>query len=256
MTNQPERLLEGGDDVEVALLRSAQPDAPSGDCMRKTMMALGLTSGMAAAASAAAGASMPPAAAAAASKGGIAALLSGVTVKWIGVAGITGLITWGAVTQLSDDEPPTPPPAPVAQVAPAEAPEQPRPEPAAPTTAAPADAAPVEEAPTEEPEEIDEPKPTPRATVAPVAPKKSKPSLSEEVAALDKARKAMDEDPEAALAELDKVQGGVLAQEAQVLKIEALARAGKKDQAKAAAGAFLAKHPNSPLAPRVKRAIQ
>ena len=49
------------------------------------------------------------------------------------------------------------------------------------------------------------------------------------VAALDKARKAMDEDPDAALAALEDYdkgfKGGVLSQEAEVLKIEALARA-------------------------------
>lgn len=265
MNDQPQRLLEGGDDMEVALLRSAKPDAPSGDCMRKTMMALGLTSGVAAAASAATAASMPPAAAAA-TKGGIAALLSGVTVKWIGVAGVAGLITWGAVTQLQEDPPPEPQTA--AAATPAEhreteretAPSQRR---TAPSQAAPADAV-AEVAPEEEPDApVVDPPPTQGHAARPTnepspanQPKAAKPTLSDEVAALDKARKAMDEDPEAALAELDKVQGGVLAQEADVLRIEALARAGKKDQAKAAASAFLAKHPNSPLASRVRRAIQ
>jgi hypothetical protein len=304
---EPERLLSGsGDDVEVALLRSAEPDAPSGRCVQRTLLALGLGSGITAAASSAtaasaaattasssvapaatassataaatagavAKASIPPAAQAAgtaATGGALTGLFGSVTVKWIGIAGVAGLVTWGAATQLgtgpgpegaerrsdttqtqaaqAEDDTPTD----AAEPAPVAPPH--RPTDAAPPEAVP-DAAP-EPAPVALPPQQTTKHPVPAAASAPST-RKRKPSLSEEVAALDAARKAMDEDPEKALSELEKYEGyegGVLAQEAEVLKIEALARAGKKKQAKSAAAAFLAQYPSSPLAPRVRRAV-
>ena len=70
---------------------------------------------------------------------------------------------------------------------------------------------------------------------------------------------AIDEDPEEALAELEayrrKFSGGALAQEAEVLRIESLARSGRDDQARQAATAFLRAHPDSPLAARVQTVL-
>ncbi len=297
---EPERLLGGsGDDVEVALLGSAQSDTPSNRCVRRTLLALGLGAGVTAVSSAAtatvatgvvatkAGASLPPAAVAA-SQAGIAVL-----VKWVGIASVAGLVTWGATTQLAsrDTEVAQRPNTPLHDS------EQHRPTPAAPrlprarptraaprTSVAPVAATPLttssDTLPVETPEanarataapETRKPagaqKPPARAATQPKSaiPQASAPpqptrSLGEEVAALDRARAAMNDDPDAALAALDDYdkgfEGGVLAQEAAVLKIEALARAGKKQRAKAAAGRFLARHPNSPLVGRVKRATR
>jgi outer membrane protein assembly factor BamD (BamD/ComL family) len=46
---------------------------------------------------------------------------------------------------------------------------------------------------------------------------------------------------------------GVLKLEAEVLRIDALARSGRLAQAQARAASFLARHPNSVLAARVRR---
>lgn len=289
---EPERLLGGsGDDVEVALLRSALPDRPSRKAMRTTLLALGVGSGVTAATSTASAAtagtmaaaksssvtalaaaktaaSIPPAAAAA-SQAGIAVL-----VKWVGIAGIAAFATWGAVSQLpandapqeNQAEPMVPPPlAAPPLAAPPEAPPSP---PVAEVTAETVAAAPAEcregcvpPAPTSD--EAAPPKiVAPRiATGAVVPPSTAKPpSLGDEVALLDRAQKHMEDDPEAALAALEAYRegfkGGVLAQESELLRIDALSRSGKHQQARAAAAAFLAQHPKSPLAGRVRKLLE
>ena len=52
-----------------------------------------------------------------------------------------------------------------------------------------------------------------------------------------------------------KFGDGMLAQEAKVMRIESLQRAGKHEQARAAAQQFLAQHPSSPLAPRARKVL-
>jgi outer membrane protein assembly factor BamD (BamD/ComL family) len=87
-----------------------------------------------------------------------------------------------------------------------------------------------------------------------------KPQLSAEVAALDKAQRALragDGDAAArALTRYEQQFGkGRLADEAQVLQIETLALHGDKAAARARARAFLASHPDSPYASRLRALV-
>jgi hypothetical protein len=251
----PQRLLSGGgDEVELALLASARADAPSQEALKRAMLAVGIGGSLAAAATVAsaaavAKASMPPAAAAAAASKSSLVLL----VKWVGIAALGGLAGWGVVHELT----PAPQSLALAPVS-DDAARRDFAFDKAPTS--PPQAGPAVAGPTEDPATSalagDEGHVAPEAsrTKAPAAPRK--PTLADEVAALDKARKAMDDDPEAALAAVESYEkgfkGGVLAEEAEMLRVESLARAGKKEEARAAAAAFLARYPKSAHAARIR----
>jgi TolA-binding protein len=82
-------------------------------------------------------------------------------------------------------------------------------------------------------------------------------TLTEEVAALDAARRALTAgDARRALAQLDRydseLQGARLRSEAMLLRSEALAADGRKAAAVELAREFLATYPNSPLADRAR----
>jgi len=82
-------------------------------------------------------------------------------------------------------------------------------------------------------------------------------ALAAELGALDMARARLASgDPNGALAKLDDYARayprGRLVLEAEVVRIDALSRAGQRDQAKKRAEAFLRRHPNSVLAARVR----
>jgi len=265
---EPQRIIDGaGDDIEAVLLRSAGADAPTDQGMKRTLVALGLgaatatvTTAASAAATAKAGASLPPAASVATSTG------IPVLVKWLGIAVIGGLAGWGVVEQTRQTNPPGSvesalAPSELDISMPADAPE--------PVVAAPAAAAPDEAAEAVEPAPAAEPQRSAARVVAPVrptgaetagtAPRDSASALTDEIAALDKARKQMAGDPQAALSAIDAYKSnfrdGVLAQEAEVLRIESMVAAGKSAAAKAAAAAFLARHPSSPAAQRVRSLV-
>lgn len=94
------------------------------------------------------------------------------------------------------------------------------------------------------------PKPRPAAT-APL-------SLEQETQALERARTSLQAgDPGGALAELDAygkaASGGALALEATLLRIQALASAGRTSEASELARRFVAANPNSPLVDRARR---
>lgn len=253
--SDPRRMLEaaGTDELAVELLRAGRAEEPSSRARRRAMTAAGAASAaaatMAAATTAAAAdASLPPVAA----KAGVSA--AGLVVKWIGIAAVGGLGLWGA-WQLA--EPPSPsgslvvalttPIADLDEVAGVDRT----------TRSAEAMGPPVREAPESPPVQEDVPTAARSAPVA--AAPRHRGELVDEVAAIDRARTAMDEDPEAALAELEAYRrefaGGALAQEAEVLRIESLARSGRADQARQAASAFLTSHPRSPLATRVRTVL-
>lgn len=85
--------------------------------------------------------------------------------------------------------------------------------------------------------------------------------LREENQLLGDARSALrGGDPAEALKKLDAAGGrfpdGVLAQEREVLAIEALAKSGQRSAASARASAFLAAHPTSPHATKVRSFVQ
>jgi hypothetical protein len=108
----------------------------------------------------------------------------------------------------------------------------------------------------------------PRATVseAPALPEQpaisaktesKSPALADELAALDRARARLSSgDASGALGKLDEYARmyprGRLVLEAEVLRIDALAKSGRRDAARKRAESFLSRHPNSVLASRVR----
>lgn len=89
------------------------------------------------------------------------------------------------------------------------------------------------------------------------APVRTPPSLDQELASMQRARAALGRgDPSAALAELDQFGRGPgwrqLAVEARLLRIEALARAGRADEARNLARRFVEQNPNNPLVDRAR----
>jgi hypothetical protein len=97
------------------------------------------------------------------------------------------------------------------------------------------------------------PPPAPASTSA----KPSATSLTDEVAAIDAARATLDRgDAKGCLAKLDAYQHafprGSLWQEATVMRIEALLRAGDRRGARALADRFFARNPSSPYSARIR----
>lgn len=98
------------------------------------------------------------------------------------------------------------------------------------------------------------------ATAAPMredGPRPAASSVDAELALLERAKESLDRRrPAAALATVAEYEQrhphGVLAIEAQVIRIEALAQAGRVQEASSAAHAFLAAHPNTVQAARVR----
>jgi hypothetical protein len=208
---------------ELELLELAKGDKPSTASRARIVGALGV------------GAALATTTAAAASGGGIS-----LAAKIAGAALILGAGTFG-VYRYTHDEPV---------------------EPASVAVSVTASALPTREVvatapkPTVEsarPVESAKVEPRPRAVVsAPV----SSGSLAKELAALERARKALaTESPDRALAELDKYEKrfpkGELASERTVLQVQALLARGKRGEAVALANQFAAAHPDSPYARRV-----
>jgi hypothetical protein len=234
--NEPERLSDHGSDLELSLLRSGRADTPPPASRRRTLIALGLA-GSAAATTTAASAT---AVGAGASAGTAIAVSSGTVamVKWIlgGVlAGILTVSTFAIVEQRSEKA--------RVESAPIAAP---RPE---------ATAAQIAPLPPRAlaPPPVDPAPPTP--TTAPPPPRAA--SLSDEIAALDAANKALATgDAAGALRAADdhdrRFPGGVLGPEATVVRIEALALRGDREAATRMARAFLDAHPASPHAKHLR----
>ncbi len=88
---------------------------------------------------------------------------------------------------------------------------------------------------------------------------RDEPKLAEEVAALDRARQMVPLHPEAAIELLDAYDRsfphGDLAPEALVLRIDALVRSGRSAAGEALGAAYLAQHPRSPHAQRIRAMI-
>jgi hypothetical protein len=225
--NEPRRLVEDNPTgLERKLLTAGAAYRSSGAARRKTLAALGLVGTAAASAGVAAASS---------SLLGKAGLSKLVTASVLGVAVLTplGIVAWNEVS--------TVPARPVASV----------------VRAVPAPHKAIEKAPlpplvTEPPIETPaiEP-PQPRADTRAGA-------LSAELGVLDAARAKLGSgDPRGALAILDDYARtyprGRLGVEAEVLRIDALSRAGDKTAVRKRAEAFLKRHPKSVLAARVRR---
>jgi outer membrane protein assembly factor BamD (BamD/ComL family) len=85
-------------------------------------------------------------------------------------------------------------------------------------------------------------------------------ALADELRTLEAARAALlSGDARSALRQLDEhdrtYAAGVFAEEGRVLRIDALLRAGNRPAAEALARAFLAKHPTSAHAPRLRAMV-
>jgi hypothetical protein len=80
--------------------------------------------------------------------------------------------------------------------------------------------------------------------------------LEAELALIETARRQLAGAPRGALATLDEYgrafPGGVLGEEAEILRLSALAASGANVEAAARAAAFVAAHPRSPLAARAR----
>jgi hypothetical protein len=238
--SDPKRLLEENtDEFENELLRSVRADVMTDRNRQRIMAGIGLaTAGLTA--------STAAASTGAAVKAGFFKGVSAATVKWIAICSVAALVPTGVWVARSHRT------VSLATVTAAAAPDTaPAPRVAAtpsPTieTAAPA----VEPAP--------DPKPAPVAQPAPAALSNT---LADEVAALEVARAALRaHDPSGAIVALDRYKSrfpaGKLAQEATVVRIEALNQRGDRAAAAVLGDRFLAAHPNSPYADRVRAAAK
>lgn len=241
--SEPRRLsLETDDETERMLLRAGRPRAPRGARERAWVAASGAL------------ASSGLAAGSAAAKAGAV-----VGVKLIAVMGITGLAAVGGAIALQQRHETS-----VAARAPESAPAVVR---RAPTVVAKPPLVPP--AVTPAPVASVDVEPPPVASVVVVAPsRKAAPpapapsesvasSVPTELAALQQARAALASgDAPQALELLDaygaRFPHGAMAQEATVVRIEALVRAGDRDAAHRAADAFLGAYPQSPYADRIR----
>ena len=89
-----ERLRQAGTELEKGLLTAGRDEAPSGEAVDRTLVALGIG-----AAAAGAGAAIGSAlSGSAAVKAGGATSLIGLTLKWLGVGAVGGILAMGAVT--------------------------------------------------------------------------------------------------------------------------------------------------------------
>lgn len=271
---EPRRLKDkyaGG--FEGALLRSARADAPSARARGRAFVALGVGGAVA---------GVPAATTAATGAAGAKTLASVglfAAVKWGGIGLAVGALTVGGIRQAPRlFHGPAETRASAAAIA----------KPPAPTdhheNIAPSIETEAELAPVLEPAlaQTAVPEPAPRALTAPdsraaASPPESahaalpvskaalpidaiqEPQLAEEVAALDRARRLVANNPARALGLLDEYEPrfphGNLAPEALVLRIEALVRAGDRARAETLASSFLAGHPRSPHAKRIRTVL-
>jgi hypothetical protein len=230
--NDPRRLLdEGGTGFESKLLRAGRTDAPAPHNRKRIAAALGVGS-VFAASTVATGASATGKTWLGLATAGAVRLAAGVTAGALAIYGGARVLTPEAAT-------PSEKPA-VTRSRPAPAP-SPK-EHAAPTAPAPAPA---------ETAELAVRRPAPAAPAD---------TLSEELAVLDQARRALAKrDHAGALARLDEYARRFprrhLSSEATVLRIETLVKSGDTAQATKLGKDFLARQPNGPYAKRVSSLI-
>jgi hypothetical protein len=266
--SEPRRLLEDGEsEFERSLLRSAKHDAPSPALRHKTLVAFGLGTGVASAAATATATATAMATATAATA--TAARLA--LLKWIGFGVMSGVLTVAAVAVTHSSSAPPVRASAGALLAPVEAPVK--------------GAAPVSaEAPTLDPAKLPAPSSEARAPelgVPPVAVEASRSvepdkrsdgprpaasvepprsTLADELATLDVAREAIAAgDASRAFQALDRhdraFPRALLGPEATVLRVEAMVLRGDRTGAASLGTAFLAAHPRSPHASRIRSLI-
>jgi hypothetical protein len=252
MTDVSDETLPEWTDEELAVLRSADDDAPPKRSLSATLAAVGVGGALASGAAAAKGASL----AATTGSGMAAAKWTSfiAATKWIGVVAVSGAVVGGGVVLVQRTE---------KTRATAAASKRGHVSaghgavPGEPVAASPPEPV-VQETPA--PATVEEPETTnPSSARAPSV--RSQPDISLEISALDAARSALRSGRTGeALAALDRydagyAKAGSLRVEATALRIEALLRSGKRARATSLANAFLARNPKSPYAARVRALI-
>jgi hypothetical protein len=241
VTNEPNRLRTDASDFERQLLEAAGSEVPPPELVLGMRQALGFGS-----------LSLPPAAAIGAKSSAVGWVSASVVVAVLGA----GAALW----QFSRAEPAPLSPRPALAAPTVEAPLAGAANPAA-GEAAPASAAPANEGPGAAAAAAAEASPSAaRAKAAVSSPSDAKRDLREEIELIDAARAAVARRaPDSALESLRRYftnyPRGAFTPEAQVLRIEALEQSGRHAQALPLANAFLARHPDSPLAERVERSV-
>lgn len=210
----------GATDLERRLLSAAAAERPSDEMTRRMGLALGFTAVAA------------PATAVIATKVAAAKSITG----WVAACTLAAAMTGGAVAIWRLSASPTPAPAHVTAAAAA-----------TPVASAP-DVAPQSPARTSHHASSRR-----RASAQPVSN-----DLRDEIALVDAARTALDDGaPARALVLLRRYAttypGGTFRPEVTVLRIEALAATGRRDEARAQARDFVARHPDGPLSERMAR---
>ncbi|HEX8793712.1 MAG TPA: outer membrane protein assembly factor BamD [Polyangiaceae bacterium] len=240
--SEPTRLsLETEDETEQLLLRAGRPHAPRAARERAWMAASGVLASSSLAA------------------GSVAAKVGSVIGgKAIAVIAFTGLAAMGGAMVLhqqhrASESAPVQPSAPVMVQRAPTAVAKPAPLP----SIAPAPVESVEAAPMASSSVTPPRAAAPAASVAPGPTESATSSVPSELAALQQARAALGAgDPARALSMLDaygaRFPHGAMAQEAVVLRIEALVRAGDRPAAQRAADAYLGANPQSPYVDRIR----
>ncbi|XXT15950.1 hypothetical protein WME94_37460 [Sorangium sp. So ce429] len=251
---EPRRLLEESDSpLERALLSAGASYSPSQETRAKTLAALGLA-GAAALSSAAAPAALSAAGTAAASSSLVAKLGWTKILVALSTVGALAGIPAGYLAWRGYHQPPTSAlgrfagsfPGPIARAMPSP-----------PPASVGAGAAPVEAGA----EEAAAPAPARSHSVSAAAKSSAeRAALQAELETLDAARATLSSgNAQGALSLLDAYTRehprGRLRLEAEVLRIDALAKSGRTDAAAQRAEAFLRRHPNSVLASRVRRYV-
>lgn len=246
---EPQRLRDKyAGDLEGELIRSARGDRPSRVARRRTLVAVGSASTIAA---------LPVTTTAAVGAKAVGLAGAALAAKWATVGLAVGVLTIGGVQQaprfFGNAARPVATAAPRATENPVPALEN---------------EGPAHEIITDEvaPVALARPRVADRAEVRPAAsPTSPAPAhidvhpellLADEIAILDEARRSIEKDPSQTLRVLDRYAQrfpqGDLAPEALVLRIEGLVRTARLDSAEALARAYLVQNPSSPHARRIR----
>lgn len=253
---EPQRLKDKhAGKLESALLGSAGRDAPLARARGRTLLALGLG---------ATAAGLPAATTAAAGAKTVASVALAAAAKWGGIGLAVGVLTMGALYEG---------PKLIGRPAASHSASAPRAAPSRSGIVSEVEGAPIPvtdtpPAPADAPAAVDEVAPQPRTapiargarrTVPPLVDNRGGLRLAEEVAALDGVRQITAIQPEEALRLLDEYDRrfpqGDLGPEALVLRIDALVHDGQRGAADALATDYLARHPGSPHAKRIRTTL-
>jgi hypothetical protein len=281
MTAPKTRLEEGTTDFERDMLRSWQHEQPSAQA-RKSALGIGVAGALAGATTAAAATGAAGTAIAEGLAPKATAFALGAIVKWLaaGAVVVSGAVL--AVPHLRSASPVTAsvvveqapgppssvetalPPDPVIEPTMGNAAPAADPVPTAPETIAQASTPrsssprPIARAAHAAPEPTVE---VPAATDPPPEEKHSSRALGEQVVTIDRAESALAAGNVSEALRLvndyeTRFPTGSLSQEAAVLRIEALSKQGKREEAAALANRFLAAHPSSPYAAKLRRRLE